>query len=193
MRLGIFSLGAGKIVIYNNSVNHSGELGGQTANGMAGIMVDTRYTYPTDSTTFYIYKNRIGSNTDYAIRVYNTYTTFTKNNMVCQNIGNISVASGIKWKECEQDVSANNVSNAEAKTLTNAIIKIFPNPSRDNINVTLPAELEGKIMLSVYDEKGNFMFLKNVTKASGTSTSNMDISKLNNGFYLLQIAGDNYS
>jgi hypothetical protein len=95
--LGIMCLGSGKILIKNNSINHSGELNGNKAKGMAGIMVDTRPTNPVDSTNFFILNNSIGSNTDHAVRVYKTVDSYAKGNVICNNSGNVEVADGINW------------------------------------------------------------------------------------------------
>ena len=99
--LGILCLGSGKILIKNNDINNSGELNGQKAKGMAGIMVDTRPTDPVDSTTVFILNNKIGSNTDYAIRVYKTVDSYGKGNVICNNSGTTKVDAHVDWiKDC---------------------------------------------------------------------------------------------
>ncbi|MFT4155807.1 right-handed parallel beta-helix repeat-containing protein [Parafilimonas sp.] len=98
--MGISSLGAGQIIIQNNKVTNSGTLSGHTVSGMANIMVDTRYTSPVDSTTFNVSGNTLSGTTDYNIRVYKTYSTYTKKNIIYNNnSGNAtkSVASGVTW------------------------------------------------------------------------------------------------
>ncbi|HEX5154994.1 MAG TPA: right-handed parallel beta-helix repeat-containing protein [Parafilimonas sp.] len=95
--LGILCLGSGKILIKDNDINNSGELSGQKANGMAGIMVDTRPTDPVDSTTVFILNNKIGSNTDYAIRIYKTVDSYAKGNVICNNSGTAKVDDGVNW------------------------------------------------------------------------------------------------
>lgn len=95
--LGILCLGSGKILIKNNTIDNSGELGGKTANGMAGIMVDTRPTDPIDSTQFIIIGNKIGKNTDEAIRVYKTIDSYAKGNIICNNSGKAEVNKTVDW------------------------------------------------------------------------------------------------
>jgi len=95
--LGILCLGSGKILIKDNDINNSGELNGQKANGMAGIMVDTRPTDPVDSTTVFILNNKIGSNTDYAIRVYKTVDSYAKGSVICSNSGTAKVDADVDW------------------------------------------------------------------------------------------------
>lgn len=98
--LGIMCLGSGKILIKNNTIDNSGNLAGKKVNGMAGIMVDTRPTNPTDSTNFFILNNTIGANTDHAIRVYKTVDSYTKGNVISNNSGNAEVAKGVDWTDC---------------------------------------------------------------------------------------------
>lgn len=95
--LGIMCLGSGKILIRDNNINNSGNLNGHTANGMAGIMIDTRPTSPVDSTNFIILNNKIGANTDHAIRVYKTVDTYAKGNVICNNSGNVEVDKAVHW------------------------------------------------------------------------------------------------
>ena len=82
-------------------MKNSGSLSGHTAPGMASIMVDTRNTNPADSTTFNINNNTLGANTDVNIRVYRTYPTYTKQNIICSNPNAVlAVDPNIKWTTC---------------------------------------------------------------------------------------------
>ncbi|MEO8712550.1 MAG: right-handed parallel beta-helix repeat-containing protein [Parafilimonas sp.] len=100
--MGISSLGAGLVTIENNIVKNSGILGGFSVPGMASIMIDTRNTNPADSTTFQVKNNTLGDNTDVNIRVYETYPTYTSNNIICNNGSStkIAIVSGIEWTSC---------------------------------------------------------------------------------------------
>ena len=98
--LGILCLGSGKILIKDNTINNSGNLNGHAANGMAGIMVDTRPTDPVDSTHFFILDNIIGTNTDRAIRVYKTVDSYANGNVICNNSGNVEVDKKVNWTNC---------------------------------------------------------------------------------------------
>jgi hypothetical protein len=99
--LGILVLGSGHSIIEHNHIDSSGHLAGKVTNGMAGIMIDTRPTQPTEKTFVEIKNNFIGLNTDYGIRFYQTYPTYEKGNIVCGNTGDIKVASGIDWSNCK--------------------------------------------------------------------------------------------
>ncbi len=84
--MGIFSLGAGPEVIDHNTISLSGHLEGGSP-GSASIMVDTRPTIPVDSTTFNINNNTLGTNTDFNIRVYQSWPAYGYNNNICSNTG----------------------------------------------------------------------------------------------------------
>lgn len=97
--MGISSLGAGMLTIRNNKISNTGVLSGHKANGMASIMIDTRYTSPTKNTTFNVYDNTIGTNTDVGIRVYRTYATYSTDNHIYNNgKATIAVDPNVKWK-----------------------------------------------------------------------------------------------
>jgi len=83
---GIFCLGAGWQYIDSNTIDSSGILGTVKANGMAGIMVDTRpTTNPVDSAFVSIIGNSIGANTDVPIHIMNDYCCYGKGNVICGN------------------------------------------------------------------------------------------------------------
>lgn len=94
--LGILCLGSGKILIKDNVIDNSGELDGHKANGMAGILIDTRTTSPVDSTQFFILNNAIGKNSDHAVRVMRTVDSYAKGNVIC-NSGNVEVDKHVDW------------------------------------------------------------------------------------------------
>lgn len=202
---GIYSLGAGVVRIVNNTVNHSGMLAGKTANGMASIMIDTRNTTNPSSKqsdpvllTFKVKNNKLGSNTDYNVRVYNTYLTFNVDNAICSNVtvsgnNNVShyVATGIYWKsECDTGVlSTKNYvpshATGEKLNLTNSVI--YPNPAKDVINVNLNEKVSGKITLNIYDAQGRLLQTKSIDKNISRAQESFNIKTLSPGLYTLQI------
>jgi hypothetical protein len=95
--MGIFCLGAGFSKIIHNTITNSGQLGKNIANGMANIMVDTRYTSPSDSTLIWVENNTLSNCTDNNVRVYNTYPTYKKGNIFENNSGTLNVAAGINY------------------------------------------------------------------------------------------------
>lgn len=95
---GIFSLGSGLVRIEHNNIDRSGYLGSISNPGVAGIMVDTRLTRPVRNTRFIIRNNGIGAFTDVAIRVYRSFPTYEKGNIISNNnSSSIKVEPGIDW------------------------------------------------------------------------------------------------
>lgn len=203
---GIYSLGSGIVRIINNTVNHSGMLNGRTANGMASIMIDTRNTSnPSPNQpnpvmlTFKVRNNKLGSNTDYGVRVYNTYMTFTQNNAVCGNTslsgkGEAShyIATGIYWKsECDtgllntKDYVPSHAIAEQLKPLSS--VYTFPNPAKDVINVNLNEKISGKVALNIYDEQGRLLQTKSIYKTLSQTQESFNINSLSAGVYSLQI------
>ena len=203
---GIFSLGAGLVKIENNKVNYSGFLSGHTASGFPSIEVDTRNTtYPSPGQpnpvmlTFIIQNNQLGSNTDYNIRVYNAYLTYNNNNMICSNTvihttnaATYAVASGINYSTCSGTnaiASAVNTDKLNASDINSSYL--FPNPTRDILNVTLNNKATGKIVLNVYNATGSLLQTKTLYKSNAKLSETLDVKTLSAGLYTLQILGSN--
>lgn len=209
---GLYSLGAGFVRIVNNTINHSGMLGGRTSNGMASIMIDTRNTSnpsPGQSNpvklTFKVKDNKLGSNTDYNIRVYNTYLTFNTDNMICNNTlitggsANYYVAvtgiaynvfCGINRNNYTTNATTNyNVAGMDVSKT--ASYYLFPNPAKDIINVRLNAKNSGKILLNIYDGQGRLLQIRSIYKNLSEIQETINIKTLSPGLYTLQIAAGN--
>lgn len=67
--------------------------------------------------------------------------------------------------------------------------KFYPNPSDGRITVLLSGNLEEKAELSIFDISGKLLLQKDVQKSEAT---NLDLSGLNNGMYLLKVDGKIY-
>ncbi len=203
---GIYSLGAGLVRIVNNTVDHSGMLNGKTANGMASIMIDTRNTtnpspgqHNPVMLTFKVKSNSLGSNTDYGVRVYNTYLTYKIDNAICNNIllsgkGSAThyVATGIYWKsECDTGVLnkkgyvPSHATTEQFKSLNS--VYTYPNPAKDVINVNLNEKISGKITLNIYDVQGRLLQTKSTEKNISQMQQSFNIKALSPGLYTLQI------
>jgi hypothetical protein len=196
-------LGSGRLVIENNTIDNSGELGGRKVNGMANIMIDTRFTNPSDSTRICVRDNKTGANTDCGVRVYKTYNTYRKENIICHS-GSVYVANGVDWtNDCEYKDKMSDDDETSFNTGTSSELQksslqnqpasfVFPNPSKDVLHVTLPNDISGKILLNIYNETGNLISSKNIDKSPGTLTEDINVSRLNNGIYILQILSGAY-
>jgi hypothetical protein len=64
-------------------------------------------------------------------------------------------------------------------------IKIFPNPAKDNLNISLSPTIAGKTEIAVYDMKGRKM-LYSFVDFNGDSPLSFDISALESGVYFFQ-------
>lgn len=190
---GISCFGSGLVNIHDNNVDSSGVLANQTVPLIANIMIDTRPTNPVDSTLFYVTNNTLTHNSDYSIRVYKTYPTFKKGNIVCNNIGNVMVDPNINWtKNCSGRDVDNPPSPQDSEPFVNGkqLTFIYPNPATDVLFVNIGKNLSGKLSLSIFDEQGRLIQTQTLNKTEETSNQILNIKTLQPGFYVLQIAGD---
>ncbi len=193
--MGIFVLGSGSIHLRNNIINNSGHLGGHVANGMASIMVDTRLTTPVDSSSLLVEDNQLGTNTDFGVRFYNTYRTYGKSNIICNNSGSdngINVASGISWSDCSGQAGKSSMEQGSATSEKNVIkadINLYPNPATDVLHVRLNSRMVGNLALNIYDAQERLIQSKAVYNNS-SSTETINVNNLKPGFYFLQIVGE---
>ena len=92
------------------------------------------------------------------------------------------------------DISESNFANSDAKTLVilanqnedNDTFVVFPNPSRENINITFIKPLSGK--LNIIDLTGRSILSRNVAKQNSL---NVDITIFHQGVYFIIIHSDN--
>ena len=63
---------------------------------------------------------------------------------------------------------------------------IYPNPTRDKINIDFPKFYQGKLVISIYNLTGEIIF----TKTLNNNTRSLDISSLKSGCYFISIIGD---
>ena len=69
-------------------------------------------------------------------------------------------------------------------------VKIFPNPSNDFVNVSVPAFDLGNTEIAIYDQLGNVLFKKTLGASKTSSIQKFDVSKFANGMYLMRIIQD---
>jgi hypothetical protein len=88
--------------IENNDVAGCGYLGTSVAQGMDGIMIDTRETIPVTLSTFQVRDNAIGTVTGVGVRVYDSWKTFGTANTICRNGGTLAIDPGVRYgTSCE--------------------------------------------------------------------------------------------
>jgi len=68
----------------------------------------------------------------------------------------------------------------------NSEVKLFPNPAKDNLNVSLSPAIAGQNEITVYDMTGR-KILNSIVDCNINSSLSFDISALENGVYLFSI------
>jgi len=107
---GIAALGSTQLIIENNTIDKSGQLGSNLLNWPANIYVDTRSTIPVELTTFIVRNNTLGSRgsqMSYAIDIGKLKDTYsTTGNYICNNLmlnsgspATPHVAAGVVWSD----------------------------------------------------------------------------------------------
>jgi len=62
-------------------------------------------------------------------------------------------------------------------------VSLFPNPTGSVASVRYTSDMDGQVMLSVYDLTGRVVFEQNADVVAGNNLLQMDLSHLNNGQY----------
>ncbi|HYK46437.1 MAG TPA: T9SS type A sorting domain-containing protein, partial [Parafilimonas sp.] len=70
-------------------------------------------------------------------------------------------------------------------------ISIYPNPSHGNVTLTYNSTNLGSVQLNVYDKTGRMMLSKIETAIEGSNTYRLDLSRLINGVYSVQVINRN--
>ena len=86
-------------------------------------------------------------------------------------------------------VSANGAKQAaveQEKMIIENVVKVYPTPARDVINVVLPDAIDNKeAIVSIHSMDGKLL---QSTKLSGATSMQLNVSKLSAGVYTLRIA-----
>ncbi|HQF49264.1 MAG TPA: CotH kinase family protein, partial [Paludibacteraceae bacterium] len=72
-----------------------------------------------------------------------------------------------------------------AKNETNEEYALYPNPAKNNVNISVPNS--GKYEIAIYDVQGD---LKQALDYQSSGTISLDVSKYESGFYLLNITSE---
>ncbi len=69
-------------------------------------------------------------------------------------------------------------------------VSLFPNPAASVASVRYQSDMDGQVMLSVYDLTGRVVFEQNADVVAGTNVLQLDLSNLDNGQYFFHaVAG----
>ncbi len=72
----------------------------------------------------------------------------------------------------------------------NGIINIYPNPSRENMNIEFNSTSESLYNLKLFNVEGRIIYEENLYLYKGDNLINLDISNLTNGNYAIMINND---
>lgn len=71
-------------------------------------------------------------------------------------------------------------------------VNLYPNPSRNFVNINVNKDLQGDVMLMVYDQNGKLVYNNN-TNASGTFNHVINVERFKAGIYTIQLVNGNQS
>ncbi len=81
----------------------------------------------------------------------------------------------------------------EINTITNWIIKTYPNPVIDQMKISLQSDVPGKAQVSVYSLQGQLIYQKEFGVPAGSHTETLDMNLLTRGSYILKVEIGNKS
>lgn len=68
----------------------------------------------------------------------------------------------------------------------NSLMVLYPNPTKDVLNIEYTSERSGKLELQVIDSKGAVMIKQNMSVATGRNLETINVSMLSQGMYILR-------
>ncbi len=66
-------------------------------------------------------------------------------------------------------------------------VRLYPNPSNDNITITYNSSISGTVQLNIFDITGKKLFTKTMQAVAGNNVLQLDLSMLTAGVYNLQM------
>jgi minor extracellular serine protease Vpr len=105
------------------------------------------------------------------------------------NTGQLPAEGHLRWGHGKANALAAvqavlGISNTNEIVLDNAILKVFPNPASDQIEIALQEPMESIMEISIWDLEGRL--LHTVSNIQSYGGYRLDLSDLSNGMYLLQ-------
>ncbi len=111
------------------------------------------------------------------------YNTFSHNITISQeNLAHTNVNFGINSNGfyVGNNPAINNIS----------LIKVFPNPAKDELNILINSEINGDIIITISDLLGRVVYTK-TTQINHKTTIKIPINEINSGVFIVYIS-DNY-
>ncbi len=69
-------------------------------------------------------------------------------------------------------------------------LRVFPNPTRDHVNIMLSQANAGRMTIELRDARGQLVIVRNTPARQGDRSELLDLSALSNGLYFLQVTVD---
>ncbi len=67
---------------------------------------------------------------------------------------------------------------------------VNPNPTVDELHITLNEKISGKTMLNIYDQQGRPVQTKTIYKNTSVQSESFNVKNLTSGYYVLQIVNE---
>ena len=102
--------------------------------------------------------------------------------------GNTEVASKIVTNSpasLKKSLSDNNMNALSAQKML-----VYPNPTVDELHITLNEKISGKTMLNIYDQQGRPVQTKTIYKNTSVQSESFNVKNLTSGYYVLQIVNE---
>jgi hypothetical protein len=106
-----------------------------------------------------------------------------------------NLAEGVYLFECKaKDENGNILSDTvqvTVKVLEKSTVTIFPNPATTKVNVKIEANTRANnTIITLYDLSGRVVYQEAFKRNTGMVIKQLDISKLNPGFYTMEVVTD---
>ncbi|MEI6853566.1 MAG: T9SS type A sorting domain-containing protein [Bacteroidota bacterium] len=119
-----------------------------------------------------IYNNAAAST--YVIKVYGYSSAYSATS--CYTL--TASISGTAFKGIGDEVT---------ETDTPASILLYPNPTKDNVNVTYNTDLSGTVAINIYDVTGRLVSSRQLEAVKGLNTYTINTTDLQKGIYILSL------
>ncbi|MFY7787316.1 MAG: T9SS type A sorting domain-containing protein, partial [Thermoflexibacteraceae bacterium] len=78
-----------------------------------------------------------------------------------------------------------------AEELSNGVLAVYPNPSKEKSTLTLTDDFKGEVTLRLIDVAGREVWKNNLQKQTTILQTTIDLSTLPTGLYMVEIVGKN--
>lgn len=87
----------------------------------------------------------------------------------------------------------NSISTNELNSKDDVILKCFPNPANDYVNIEINSKFNGLAKITVFDVTGRKLYDKSIDLKYGINNKRLDISNFDMGIYYINVRGKKFS